>query len=410
MAFDLEVLEDPLTLAAPLARLLGQCGIVLFICQVALGFRSATSLLTPDVLAINRAHQLLGRYGMLLVLAHPLLLFIATRGGVVEAVAPRYGDWASTIPTLGPVALALLIAIWASSVFGRTRLGFRAWRRIHLVAYVAVAFAFVHSLGGSSFESGIARDVWLGVGACGAAVMLGRTLHAAGVGQRRYRVVRVEDVARGVRRIVLTPIGASIRPAPGQFVYVQLKPFGEAHPFTASHFDAATGELSITPKSVGPFSRRLHALNEDDGVLISGPFGVFTREADTTDRPVVLMAGGIGITPFLAAIEARATARHRAGPMTLFYANRTPADAAFRAELDAIAATDPSLKVVHVFSEVPPCQGRLDERLLRAHLPHPPDAGEYFICGPPPMMAAMTSMLERLGTPRSRIHSERFGV
>src|SRR5262245_36102786 len=105
MAFDLEVLEDPLTLAAPLARLVGQCGIVLFICQVALGFRSATSLFTPDVIAVNRTHQLLGRYGLLLVLAHPILLFIATRGGVVEVVAPRSGDWASTIPTLGPIAL-----------------------------------------------------------------------------------------------------------------------------------------------------------------------------------------------------------------------------------------------------------------------------------------------------------------
>jgi predicted ferric reductase len=451
MAFDLNVLAEPLTLAAPLARLLGQCGIVLFICQVALGFRSATSLITADVLALNRAHQLLGRYGMLLVLAHPVLLFIATRGAVVEVVAPRVEDWASTIASLGPIALALLIAIWASSVFGRTRLGFRAWRRVHLVAYVAVAFAFVHSLGGSSFESGIVRQVWMSVGACGAAIVIGRTLHAAGVGQRRYRVVRVEEVARGVRRIVLAPCGAAVRPAPGQFVYVQLKPFGEAHPFTASHFDPATRELSITPKAVGPFSRRLHALNEDDGVLVSGPFGVFAREALTTDRPVVLIAGGIGITPFLAAIEGRSKARRSATPVTLFYANRTPADAAFRAQLDAIAATDPALKVVHVFSDepagriagqdgrdrqdrqdwgqdgqdrqdgfrpipsvqpiqpIPPCHGRVDERLLRSHLPHPIDAGEYFLCGPPPMMTAMTSMLERLGTPRSRIHSERFG-
>src|SRR4030095_13311648 len=100
--------------------------------------------------------------------------------------------------------------------------------------------AFVHSLGGSSFESGIVRQVWMSVGACGAAIVIGRTLHAAGVGQRRSRVVRVEEVARGVRRIVLAPCGAAVRPAPGQFVYVQLKPFGEAHPFTASPLAPAT--------------------------------------------------------------------------------------------------------------------------------------------------------------------------
>src|SRR5262245_39779338 len=107
MAFIVDLASGRLDLVAPLARFLGQCGIVLFACQAALGFRSAVSLVTSDVLAVNRLHQRLGRYGMLLVLVHPLLLLAATRGSVLAMVAPRFDDSTAAIASFGPIALLM---------------------------------------------------------------------------------------------------------------------------------------------------------------------------------------------------------------------------------------------------------------------------------------------------------------
>jgi ferredoxin-NADP reductase len=254
---------------------------------------------------------------------------------------------------------------------------------------------------------------------CAIGLVLGRVLRAAGIGQHRYLVAKLEPVARGTRRVALTPLSRGVRPAPGQFVYVQLQPCGEAHPFTVSHYGETSGTLSITPKAEGPFSRRLLALQPGDQVWVSGPFGTFTQEASTTVRPVVLIADGIGITAFLRLLCARADGPGPT-PLTLIYANRAPEDAAFWDDLDAIAERDRSVKIVHVFSDsaednglpttgrVTVEHGRVNEPVLRAHLPHAIEAGEYFLCGPPQMMDAVMAALVRMGTPSAQIHRERF--
>src|SRR5262249_45718886 len=281
------------------------------------------------------------------VLAHPLLLMLASPEPVLAFLAPRFTDAGEAIVSSGKIAFALLAAVWVSSLVRHKRFGFRRWRRLHLVAYVALPLAFVHSLGGASFADGPLRRLWIVVGLGAAGVVVARLLHAAGVGQRTFQVADVVDVARGTRRIVLRPRGRGLRPAHGQFVYVQLRPFGEAHPFTVSHFDDERGELSVTPKAVGPFSRRLHALKPGDRLMVSGPFGVFTRGIAGSGRPVVFIAGGIGITPFLRFLEGCGDALCPP-PVTLLYANRTAGDIAFQQSLDNVASRQASIRVVHV--------------------------------------------------------------
>ncbi len=413
---------EPLEVIVGLARMMGRCGVVLLMWQFVLGFRSVVGLVTPDLLRFNRVHRWLGASGVVFVTAHPTLLLLASGESPVHFFALRISDRADIVISLGKIAIVLLAVTWVSSVAARHRLGFRWWRRLHLANYGVLPLVLLHSFNGPSFEEPALRLYWLywiGLAICAAGLFLGRALHAAGIGQPRYVVAAVDSVARGTCRIMLMPLARSVCPAPGQFVYVQLTPFGEAHPFTSSHFDERTAALSITPKAVGPFSRRLHTLQPGNRIWISGPFGVFTREASTTNRSVVVIAGGIGITPFLRMLRARATDLDRA-PLTLIYTNRTPADAAFRCELDAIASENRNVRIVHVFSDksaptdVPRLGdvavelGRLNEALLRAHLRHPAEAGEYFLCGPPAMMDAVSAALRRMGTPAGQIHSERF--
>jgi ferredoxin-NADP reductase len=54
--------------------------------------------------------------------------------------------------------------------------------------------------------------------------------------------------------------------------------------------------------------------------------------------------------------------------------------------------------------------GRIDEALLRRHLPRDHRRFQYFVCGPAPLMDAMDEVLPALGIPAARIHSERFDL
>ena len=400
-----------------IARMMGRCGVVLLMWQFVLGFRRVVRTVTPDLLASNRVHRWLGIGGIVLVVAHPLLLLFASSESAMAFFAPHLRDNADVVVTLGKVALALLALTWIGSAVFRQRLGFRQWRRLHVVNYVVLPMVLGHSFNGSSFADPSLRRYWivLTIGATG--LVIARALDAAGVGQPQYRVASIEDVARGTRRLALMPIARGLRPAPGQFVYVQMRRFGEAHPFTSSHFDEASGELSITAKGLGPFSKRLHTLRSGDSLWVSGPFGVFTREAATTLRPIVLIAGGIGITPFVRLLRERRDHLDLT-PLTLIYANRTPRDAAYRDEVDEIAAVNRYVKVVHVFNEEPAdlpvrsgvsiASGVVSEQLIRTYLRHAAEVGEFFLCGPPPMMDAVIGVLRRLGVPAAQIHSERF--
>ncbi|MBS9534354.1 FAD-dependent oxidoreductase [Mycobacterium sp. M1] len=130
-------------------------------------------------------------------------------------------------------------------------------------------------------------------------------------------------------------------------------------------------------------------------------------------RPAVLLAGGIGITPFLSIARhaAHASLEH---PIHLFYSNWRPEVAAFLPELQAIAAANPNFRLVTVMTEpeksIQPWSGEtgvIDPELLRRHLD---DLAKpvYYLAGPPAMTLAMLDMLLDLGVEDGAIKSAEF--
>jgi ferredoxin-NADP reductase len=135
--------------------------------------------------------------------------------------------------------------------------------------------------------------------------------------------------------------------------------------------------------------------------------------ADAAAQPVVLLAGGIGITPFRAMLRHLAQARS-AREVTLVYANRTPQAAAFLPELPALAAVLPGLRLVHCMSEPEQAQpawtgerGFVTESLLARHLPDPL-APLYYVVGPPAMTEALTEALVNFGVADEAVRIEAF--
>ncbi len=400
-----------------LGSAIGQIGTLLLVWLQILGFRGLVGRFVPDWLWVSRIHRVLAISSVIFIACHPILMAAASDEPLTAFLIGGLSDPDELFLTLGKAALVIMAFAWLTSVWLRNRLGFRAWKRLHFVNYVVLPLVLLHSLNvGSSLEEGPLRAYWYVLAAIALALLVVRASYHAGVGQARCKVTEVVAVTHDTTRITFQPVSRALRPAPGQFIYVQTRRFGESHPFTVSHFDPQLGSAAITAKRLGPFTRELARLRPGDTVFLDGPYGVFTREAHTTAKPIVLVAGGIGITPFLSLLASWPRARGNGRHLTLFYGNKTLADIAYKQELERLAVAIPGGRIVHVLSQATAHSnggvehGFVDFNLLRRYLGESLARCEYFVCGPPPMMNGITRLLEQHGTPGDAVHTERFAV
>jgi ferredoxin-NADP reductase len=134
---------------------------------------------------------------------------------------------------------------------------------------------------------------------------------------------------------------------------------------------------------------------------------------DGDDRPLALVAGGIGITPLLSMLRC-AVSSHPNRPVALLYCARTRSSLAFLNELRVIAERHPQVRIGLTLSNdreapVPWRQGHIDEEMLRRYVPHPRHT-VFCICGPAAMMAAAEDLLRAEGVPAAQIRSEHFAT
>jgi ferredoxin-NADP reductase len=144
---------------------------------------------------------------------------------------------------------------------------------------------------------------------------------------------------------------------------------------------------------------------------VDGPHGAFTIDRYPA-AGYVFFAGGVGITPFMSILRTMAD-RRDPRPVTLFYADRTWEDVAYREELESLGERL-DLDVVYVLEDPPEDwdgeEGFITPELLAERLPDDDFARDYMICGPPPMMAAVNDALLERDVPHARIQLERFDL
>ena len=198
----------------------------------------------------------------------------------------------------------------------------------------------------------------------------------------------------------------------GQFVPVRISVDGKPHVrcYSISSAPEARGYVEISVRRQGLVSTTLHAtLRTGSRLLIGRPAGQFVYPAGD-DRPLALLAGGIGITPLLSMLR-HALSSDPARSIVLLYSSRNPQATAFYAELQVIAQRHPQVRIVMTMSDpmtpAPWRCGRIDAQLVRQYVPHPSHA-IFCICGPTPMMTAMEQMLTAEGVPRDQIRTENF--
>jgi len=347
--------------------------------------------------SMYRWHHRSGMLAYLLLLCHPLALALDD-----WLEAPRLA-WLSLAPWTQswPVWLgwgALLLLMFGLATTFAARLSYRRWRFFHFALGLGVLLSLAHIyalLGGANI-------ILLLVVAT--ALAMGWRLIASdlGVAAHPYRVARVAHQAGGIIEVLLVPHASALAVSPGQFVLVAFgdgphyRGCGEYHPFTVSGIEA-DGGLRLGIKAQGPCSQRIQNLEPDVLARLQGPFGNFLNE--TPSRPQLWVAGGIGITPFMAALRAQ----HRIQPTTLIYLFRSADDAAFLDELHALANTDPQFELLADASgkglpDFPGLLARVGQITNR----------DVNICGPMPMVDALMPHLRQLGVASDAIHFERF--
>jgi predicted ferric reductase len=347
--------------------------------------------------AMYRWHHRAGVVGYVLLLMHPLALaqdaWQEAPARAWLSLAPWKQHWAVT---LGWVALAGLML--GLAVTFAPRVGYRRWRGVHIALGPVVMLGLVHVL----VLLGHDALVWAAIATATVGYGLRLAISDLGVQARPYRIATVSRPAAALVEVTLQPLAGAMAVAPGQFVLARFvdsdryRACGEFHPFTVSGIDA-DGSLRLTIKALGRCSTQIQAIAPDSMVRLQGPFGSFLDPASGVPR--LWVAGGIGITPFMAAL------RHGpcAVPTTLVYLYRRPGDAAFADELHALASSDPNLQLIaEATGDAPPDVAALLERVDGLA------AREVHVCGPVALVQALLPELSHRGVGRDSIHHESF--
>lgn len=211
---------------------------------------------------------------------------------------------------------------------------------------------------------------------------------------------------------------------PGQYVSVKAQPPGYPHQqirqYSLTHapngrfYRIAVRRENAASADVpeGLMSSYLHdTLQEGGTLLVHMPLGDLVL--DDSDRPLVLLSGGSGITPVLAMLDHLSSPAGGTRRVVFVHAARNPQVMGFADEIAAIAKRRNDIEIVLVLEQddgsmaLPGKEitGRISAELLRQHLP---DDAEIYYCGPPGFMAAAEGALDELLVPAPRRHSETF--
>lgn len=324
---------------------------------------------------------------------NPVAAFLSNYRGTAEAV----GEWAFY------AAVALIVVALVRLV------PYGIFRRLHrFLAPIYLALAF-HTIVLTDFSYwtqpvGVALGGLLVMGSYGAVVsILGRI----GAGRRVAGQITGLRQFPGVHSLekVITLGAGWPGHLPGQFAFVTSDPREGAHPYTiASAWDPASRQIRFVTKALGDYTSQLGArLEIGQPVTVEGPYGCFTFDDDC---PVeIWIGGGIGITPFIGAMQALARKGGAANKsIHLFHTT---------AEVDksalALLRTDAEAAGVIMHLMIDDRDGRLTGDRIRSAVLGWSKASIWF-CGPEGFGDAIRKDMAAHGVPVKRFHQELFNM
>lgn len=308
---------------------------------------------------------------------------------------------------LAATVLLILVGI-ASLRVVRQRLSYEWWHFVHLLTYLAVALGFAHQLAGPD----LAGRRWLQVAwsllytYAFALVLRWRLLQPLfQLWRHRLRVEQVWQESADVISVLMSGHHLDeLRAEPGQFFrwrFLTGKTWRSAYPFSLSA-PPAGDRLRITVKARGDGTRRIFTIPVGTLVFAEGPYGALTRRRRSRPR-VLLIAGGVGITPMRALFEVIDLPGE---DVTLVYRASREQDLVLKHELDEISERS-GARVVYLVGPSTDTANDMSAHALNRIVGNLSDHDVY-LCASPRLAARVRGSLMDRGFPRHQLHEERF--
>lgn len=321
--------------------------------------------------------------------------------GALQDVGEEMGEWAIY------VALAMLvITLWK-------RFPYHLWRHLHRVMPVLYLGVALHSAVLAPADYWAHPIGWLLAGLLTVgSLAAGWTLTGQVGRSRRYAatVVSVQTPTPGVTELVCRVQGAWRGHQAGQFAFLTLNWFEGAHPFTIASAPHGDGLVTFQIKALGDFTRQLgHRAQPGQPVTVEGPYGQFKLSRQRRSARQIWVAGGVGVTPFLAWLDSLAEATWQGGAAPeadLHYFTRQAADDPFARQLRTRCAAVPSVKL-HVHESNIGLTPTTPEQLV-AESAQAGQRTEVWFCGPAGLGQRVRAGLKRKLGWRLRFHQEAF--
>lgn len=404
-------LASPASALNAAGRLAGTAGLALLLLAAALsarvpGFDRPFGGLTK----LWRTHHHLGAWSLLLLLAHPLLLALsAGTAGVDAAASTLFPSPGQTEIWAGWAALVLMMVFLAPSFSFFGRPDYAHWKKLHRLAGPAVILALIHTfLLSRTMPAYLDVLIWSTLALLAVGAVAWRFVFSRRVGRLEHRVVNVDSIANNVVELTLQPEHRRLSHEAGNFVYLTVYDrdleagYGEEHPYTISSSPKEPA-LRLAIKDLGDASRAIQNISEGSRATVEGPYGRFFPHPNEVVAPELWVAGGIGITPFLARM------RHlerigQPADVCLIFCVQDETRELFRDELRSLATSLPGFNLeFHHFYREGPVSREYVEKVC-------PDLAQRLvhICGPRPLNDLLIQHARSAGIPASSIHTEEF--
>jgi predicted ferric reductase len=358
---------------------------------------------------VYKAHRHIGESAFFLIFLHPVFLAVAHADSVAAFFWYLWfsGNW---VRNTGLIALAVFILLVMLSIY--SKIAYHLWKRSHDFFGALLILIVVHAvLANGEIMRYPVLLVWHGtwvVVALAAYIQI-RVFYRWFGPLYDYTVESVDDIGDAITEISLKPKGRALRPAPGQFIYVSFDADAvnkEPHPFSISSSPEAA-HLRLSIKQLGDWTQDVTQIKPGKSGRVWGPYGHFTKLALAEPHmPLVMIGGGIGITPFLSLVASEVFVG-RGGKSTLVYAIANHSSAVYLDELRTRAEALPHFTLLAHYSDE---AGYVDRAYLESVVAQPFLDCLFLICGPPPLMAALRTLLADAGVSARQVIMEDFEI
>jgi predicted ferric reductase len=383
-------------------------------------FRPVSQALGSDL--AMQAHQLFARTALVFLLLHPFLYSLWGSRHLpwdttyAQALRIAGGSWGLFT---GLLALGILLSMVLHAVHRASGQNYDRWRLWHgLLALAVLGLGLHHTLeSGRYAQLPLMTGFWWVLALLALASWMNVYLLRPFLQARQpMRLSRVTPLARKIWEVSLAPSGGRpLRFAPGQFVWIKLGGIAphKDHPFSISSAPDPSGSLRFVIKEAGDFTETIPTWRAGALAYVDGPYGDFQIPAEA--QAVVMIAGGIGIAPFLGLLAACAQ-QGETRPIRLIYAER---DVTQMVAVEALSGSERLDDFAQILMVEKPHEGwagmvgRLDSKgfaqaLACEAVAKVSNRAHFMICGPSRMMDGVETSLLARGVPMNRVQSEHF--